>query len=403
MVTLDKIYHAAFVLKDVAWKTDLIDAQNLGTDTHIFLKTENLQVTGSFKLRGAYYKISQLPEEHKQKGIVACSAGNHAQGVALAATKMGIKSVICMPDGAPISKVEATKRLGAEVVLVKGTYDDAYTHAIALQEKTGASFVHPFDDDTVITGQGTIGLEILEQLADLDAVIVPVGGGGLISGVAYAVKNLNPNVKVYGVQAEHAASMYESIQCSQVATLDTVLTFADGIAVKTPGQSTLALVKEYVDDIVTVSEDEIAAAILTLMEKQKLVSEGAGAVSVAAAMFGKLPLKGKKVVCILSGGNIDVNILSRVITRGLVTSGRNATLQIALEDKPGQLLGVSEIISKCGGNVVSVHYSGSDPNMAINSCFLTIGLETREFVQIEEIKKELAKAGFQIVPIREQG
>ena len=400
MVTLDKIYHAAFVLKDVARKTDLIDASNLSTDTQIFLKTENLQVTGSFKLRGAYYKISQLSKEQKQAGIIACSAGNHAQGVALAAAKMGVRSVICMPDGAPISKVEATKRFGAEVVLVKGTYDDAYSHAIALQEETGATFVHPFDDDSVIIGQGTIGLEILEQLAEVDAIVVPVGGGGLISGVAYAVKNLNPKVKVYGVQAAQAASMYESVKCKHPVTLATVPTFADGIAVKTPGQNTLALVEEYVDEIVTVSEDEIAAAILMLMEKQKLVSEGAGAVSIAAIIFNKLPLSGKKVVCILSGGNIDVNILSRVITRGLVTSGRNTALQIALEDKPGQLLGVSEIISKCGGNVVSVHYSGSDPNMAITSCFLTIGLETRDFIQIEEIKKALTKAGFNIVPIR---
>ena len=403
MLTLDRIYHAAFVLKDAARKTDLIDAGgHLGTDAHVFIKTENLQVTGSFKLRGAYYKISQLTDEQKKAGIIACSAGNHAQGVALAATEMGIKSVICMPDGAPISKIEATKRLGAEVVLVKGTYDDAYAHALALQEKTKATFIHPFDDDAVIAGQGTIGLEVLEQLAGVDAVVVPVGGGGLIAGVAYAIKNLNPNIKVYGVQAALAPSMLHSVQRSEATTLETVPTFADGIAVKTPGEKTFALVREYVDEIVSVSEDEIAAAILALMEKEKLVSEGAGAVSVAAVMFGKLPLGGKKVVCILSGGNIDVNILSRVITRGLVTSGRNATLQIALEDKPGQLLGVSRTISQCGGNVVSVHYSGSDPNMAITSCFLTVGLETRDFAQIQEIREALTLEGFQVVPIRDQ-
>ena len=406
MVTLDKIYHAAFILKDVVRNTDLIDASNLGTDASIFLKTENLQITGSFKVRGAYYKISQLSEEQKQAGIVACSAGNHAQGVALAATEMGIRSVICMPDGAPISKIEETKRLGAEVVLVKGTYDDAYAHALALQKNNGATFVHPFDDDEVIAGQGTIGLEILEQLSEIDAIVVPIGGGGLISGVAYAVKNLNPKVKIYGVQSEYAASMYKSVKSGKPVTLETVFTFADGIAVKTPGKRSLSLVDKYVDEVVTVSEDEIAAAILALIEKQKLISEGAGAVSVAAVMFdklGKKMLKGKKVVCILSGGNIDVNILSRVITRGLVTSGRNATLQIALEDKPGQLLGVSEIISRCGANIVSVQYSGSDPNMAITSCFLTIGLETKNFAQIDEIRKSLIKAGFQIFPIREQG
>jgi len=403
MVTLDKIYHAAFVLKDVVRKTDLIDASNLGTDAYVFLKTENLQTTGSFKLRGAYYKISQLSAEQREAGILACSAGNHAQGVALAATENGIKSVICMPDGAPISKVEATKRLGAEVVLVKGAYDDAYARAKALQAESGATFIHPFDDEAVIAGQGTIGLEILDQLPDVDAVVVPIGGGGLISGVAYALKTLNPNIKVYGVQAANASSMLRSVEKGEAVTLEAVSTFADGIAVKTPGAHTLALAQEYVDGIVSVSEDEIATAILTLMEKQKLVAEGAGAVSVAAVLFNKLPLKGKKVVCLLSGGNIDVNILSRVITRGLVTSGRSATLQIALEDKPGQLLGVSQTISRCGGNVVNVHYSGSDPNMAITSCFLTIGLETRDFVQIQEIKEALIQAGFQVVPIRDHG
>ncbi len=397
MLTLDKVYQAAFVLKEAARKTDLIYSQKLSGKSKIYLKTENLQVTGSFKLRGAYYKISQLTEAQKKAGIVACSAGNHAQGVALAATKMGAKSVICMPDGAPISKVEATKALGAEVVLVPGAYDDAYAHACKLRDETGATMIHPFDDDEVIAGQGTIGLEILEQLPDVDAVIVPIGGGGLISGVAYAIKQLNPNVKVYGVQAERAASMFGSRQKGEAITLDKVSTFADGIAVKHPGDITFEMVQKYVDDIVTVTEDEIATAILTLIEKQKLIAEGAGAVSVAAAMFGKLPLEGKNVVCVVSGGNIDVNILSRVITRGLVTTGRNTTLQIALEDKPGQLLGVSTIISKCGGNVVSVHHERSDANMAVASCFLHIGMETRDFEQIEEIKSELSKAGFQII------
>lgn len=402
MLSLDKIYHAAFVLKGMARRTDLIDAANLGTDAHLFLKTENLQLTGSFKLRGAYYKISQLNEEQRKAGIIACSAGNHAQGVALAATKMGIPSVVCMPDGAPISKVEATKRLGAEVILVQGAYDDAYEKACQLQEETGATLIHPFDDEEVIAGQGSIGLEILEQLSDVDAVIVPIGGGGLISGVAYAIKNLNPKIKVYGVQAELASGMLRSWESGKLVPLDTVSTFADGIAVKQAGKNTLALVSKYVDDIVSVSEDEIATAILSLIEKQKLIAEGAGAVGVAAAMFGKLPIQGKKVVCLVSGGNIDVNILSRVITRGLVTSGRKATLQIALEDKPGQLVGVSQIISECGANVVSVHHESSDANMAISSCFLTIGMETRDFEQIKEIKEKLSKAGYHIVQPRAQ-
>lgn len=397
MVTLDKIYHAAFVLKQVARKTDLIYAPNLSKNFSLYLKTENLQLTGSFKLRGAYYKISQLTPEQRQAGIIACSAGNHAQGVALAASRMGIRSIVCMPDGAPISKVEATKALGAEVCLVKGAYDDAYAYACKLQEESGMTFIHPFNDDEVIAGQGTIGLEILDQLADVDAVICPVGGGGLISGVAYAIKNLNPSVKVYGVQAENAPSMAESLRKGETITLDTVQTFADGIAVKHPGDTTFEIVGKYVDQVVTVSEDETAAAILALIEKQKLIAEGAGAVSVAAAMFGKLPIEGKKVVCIVSGGNIDVNILSRVITRGLVTAGRNAMLQIALEDKPGQLLGVSQIVSECGANVVSVHHERSDANMAVTSCFLKVGMETRDFEQIEEIRRKLTEAGFKIV------
>ena len=394
MVTLDKLYHAAFVLSEVARKTDLIAAPLLSKEADIYLKTENLQVTGSFKLRGAYYKISQLSEEQKKAGIIACSAGNHAQGVALASSRQGVRSVVYMPDSAPISKVEATKRLGAEVVLTKGAYDDAYAAAVKAQQETGATLIHPFDDDEVIAGQGTIGLEILDQMRDVDAVIVPIGGGGLISGVSYAIKQLRPDVKVYGVQAANAPSMFESHRKGEQITLKAVNTFADGIAVKHPGNTTFAMVEKYVDDIVTVSKDEIAAAILAMIEKQKLISEGAGAVSVAAAMFGKLPIAGKKVVCLVSGGNIDVNILSRVITRGLVTSGRNANLVIALEDKPGQLVGVSEIISRCGANVVSVRHERSDPNMAISSCFLRVGMETRDFAQIEQIKEELTKEGF---------
>ena len=401
-MTLDKIYQAAYTLKGVARKTDLLFAQNLRHDAQIYLKTENLQVTGSFKLRGAYNKIASLTPEQRAAGILACSAGNHAQGVALSATKMGAHSIVCMPDGAPISKVEATKRLGAEVRLVPGAYDDAYEYACRLQQETGATFIHPFNDELVMAGQGTIGLEILDQLPDVEAVIVPVGGGGLLAGVAFAIKNLNPKVKVYGVQAENAPSMVRSFREDGIITLDTVATFADGIAVKTPGDLTYAMAKQYVDEMVSVSEDEIAAAILALIEQQKLIAEGAGAVSVAAAMFRKVPIEGKKAVCLVSGGNIDVNILSRVITRGLVMGGRNSVLQIALEDKPGQLVGVSQIISDCGANVVSVHHERSDANMAISSCFLKIGMETRDFDQIRTIKEELTKAGFRIMTDRIQ-
>lgn len=396
-VTLDKIYHAAYVLKSVARKTDLIKATSLSTEGDLYLKTENLQVTGSFKVRGAYYKMNQLTEEEKKKGVIASSAGNHAQGVALAAKENGIPCVICMPDGAPISKVEATKSYGAKVCLVKGAYDDAYDYACELQEKEGYTFIHPFNDPEVVAGQGTIGLEILDQMPDVDVVLVPVGGGGLISGIAYVIKSLRPECKVYGVQAAGAPSMEQSVKKQEAITLDSVSTFADGIAVKHPGDLTYELVSRYVDGIVTVTDDETACAVLALMEKQKLVTEGAGAVSVAAAMFGKIDLKGKKVVCLLSGGNIDVNILSRVITRGLVMTGRNSTLTLQLEDKPGQLKDVSEIISRCGGNVVRVHYNQSDANMAITSCYLTVSMETRDKAQVEEIKRELSKAGFQLI------
>ena len=397
MLTLDKIYHASFMLKSIARKTDLIAAPNLSAGKELYLKTENLQVTGSFKLRGAYYKISQLTEEERSKGVIACSAGNHAQGVALAATRMGIKSIICMPDGAPIMKVENTKRLGAQVELVPGAYDEAHDRAVELQKETGMTFIHPYDDELVMAGQGSIGLEILEQLPDVEAVIVPIGGGGLISGVAFAIKALRPEVKVYGVQAAGAASMYKAYHEKHYCTLDYVKTLADGIAVKTPGENTYKIINKYVDDIVTVSEDEISAAILTLMEKQKLVAEGAGATPVAAALFNKLPIEGKKTVCLVSGGNIDVNILSRVITRGLITGGRQAHLIINMEDRPGQLKRVVDIISKCGANVVSVHHDRSDANMPITSCILKLSLETRDAKQIREIIDYLETDGFCVV------
>ena len=400
MITLDRVYQAAYALKEVARRTDLILAEKLSEDGNLYLKTENLQRTGSFKVRGAYFKISQLTEEEKKKGIVACSAGNHAQGVALAASRMGIRAVVCMPDSAPIMKIESTKKLGAEVCLVKGTYDDAHDKAAELQKETGMTFIHPYDDEDVIAGQGTIGLEILEQLDDVDAVIVPVGGGGLLAGVAFVVKTLRPQCKVYGVQAAGAPSMFNSFKDHKREVLDYVSTFADGIAVKNPGEMTYEIIKKYVDDIVTVSEDETAAAILALIEKQKLIAEGAGAVPVAAALFGKLPIEGKKTVCLVSGGNIDVNILSRVITRGLVMSGRNTTLMIALTDKPGQLQIVSEIVASCGANVVSVDYDRSDTNMAINDCYLRLGLETRDRDQINEIVKKLSEAGFDRVTKR---
>ncbi|MDE6649693.1 MAG: threonine ammonia-lyase [Muribaculaceae bacterium] len=391
------VFNAAKVLKDVARHPRLIGPTKINPEAQVYLKPENLQHTGAFKLRGAYYKISQLTPEEKAKGVIACSAGNHAQGVALSATANGIKSLICLPAGAPISKVEATKALGAEVCMVPGVYDDAYAKAVELQKEHGYTFVHPFNDPLVIAGQGTIGLEIVEEMPDVDAVVVPIGGGGLIAGVAYAVKTLNPNVKVYGVQAEGAPSMAKSLKDKERVHLDSVNTIADGIAVKEPGDLTYELCKEYVDEVVTVNDDEIAAAILKLIEQQKLVAEGAGAVSVAAVMFNKLPVKGKKVVCVVSGGNIDVTSLNRVITRGLVKSGRDCTIGINLSDKPGQLSKVCSVLGDLGANIISVQHERNSTNTQINGCTLRVEMETRNNDHIKEIKKGLTSAGFEVV------
>ena len=397
MLTLDKVYHASFVLKPVIRRTDLILAPNLCPGTEIHLKTENLQITGSFKVRGAYYKMSQLTEEERSHGVVACSAGNHAQGVALAATRNGISSLICLPAGAPISKVEATRRFGAQIEMVPGAYDDAYARALQLRDEKGYTFIHPFDDEEVIAGQGTIGLELLEQLPDADAVIVPIGGGGLCAGVAFAIKQLNPRCKVYGVQAAGAPSMRDALVNGEIGTLSAVKTIADGIAVKRPGDLTYELIKKYVDDVVTVTDDEVATAILALIEQQKLIAEGAGAVSVAAAMFHKVPIEGKKVICLLSGGNIDVTILSRVISRGLLKTGRSADITVALTDKPGQLSAVSKIVSDLGGNVVGVYHDRTELDADITGCYLRLILETRDQAHVDEIAAAIEAAGYHIV------
>lgn len=397
MLTIDKIFHAQVILKDIIRETKVVASNDIAAQCNLFLKPENLQKTGSFKLRGSGYKIATLSDEEKKRGVIACSAGNHAQGVALAASKQGISSLICLPDSAPISKVEATKGYGAKVCLVNGCYDDAYNKALELKEEMGYTFVHPFDDEAVIAGQGTIGLEIANDLDDVDAIIVPIGGGGLIAGIAYAIKSIRPSIKVYGVQASGAPSMYNSINHGKIETLDSVSTIADGIAVKQPGENTFELINKYVDDIALVTEDEIASAILALIEKQKMIAEGAGAVSVAAAMFDKFPIKDKKVVSLVSGGNIDVTSLSRVIKRGLMKTGRSSSLLIELIDKPGQLKDVSKIIADCGGNVTSVHHERASDTESINGCYLRIAMETRNYEHVEEIIQALTREGFKIV------
>ena len=323
MLQLDNFYKARFVLSKVIRKTELVHTPRINPESDVYLKPECLQKTGSFKIRGAYYKISQLTDEEKAKGVIACSAGNHAQGVALGATAMGVKSLICLPEGAPISKVEATKRLGAEVCLVPGVYDDAYQKALQLKDEHGYTFVHPFDDENVIAGQGTIGLEILDQLPDVEAV-------------------------------------------------------------------------NYVDEIVTVSEDEICAAILKLIESEKMVAEGAGAASVAAVMYNKVPVKGKKTICVVSGGNIDVTILNRVITRGLAKSGRLCTIEMELDDKPGELVEVCSVIAGLGGNITGVHHDRSANRNKVNACVLRLTMETRDEEHVKEIKGALESKGFHL-------
>ena len=386
------IWDAQNALHGISRRTPLESAPKIGEN--LYIKAENLQLTGSFKLRGAYNKIRSLSAEEAAKGVIACSAGNHAQGIALSAAQLGIPSVICMPAGAPISKVEATKGYGAQVVLVPGVYDDAAREARRLCQEKGYTFAHPFNDPLVIAGQGTIGLEILEQLPEVEQIVVPIGGGGLISGVAYAVKHLKPECRVVGVQAVGAPSMYLSLRAGEPSELKIVATIADGIAVKRPGDLTFALCREYVDEVVTVTEDEIASAILALMEEQKTVAEGAGAASVAACMFGKVELKGRKTVCLVSGGNVDVTTLSRIITKGLSKAGRLVELTTKVEDKPGSLLRMLQVVADSGANIISVSHSREDKESDVRACIVTMVLETRDSRHAEALQLELSSRGY---------
>ena len=396
-LNMQEVYRASYVLKPIIRETLLIPSSKVREGAQIFIKPENLQVTGSFKVRGASYMVSQLSEEEKERGVIACSAGNHAQGVALSAQKYGIPSIICLPEGAPISKVEATRSYGAEICLVPGVYDDAYNRALQLKEERGMTFVHPFNNPLVIAGQGTIGVEILNELPEVDVIIVPIGGGGLIGGIAYVAKQLNQNIKVYGVQAKGAPSMLESIEHGHIERLSAVSTIADGIAVKEPGDLTYNLCQKYVDGIVTVSDDEVCAAILLLLEQHKMIAEGAGAVSVAAAMFCNLPLEGKKTVCVVSGGNIDVTTLNRIINRGLQKGGRLCTFSIEIDDKPGQLVKISSLIASLGANIISVLHERTNTFINVNSCVLRVSMETRDQYHIDAIRNALLTEGIQIL------
>lgn len=397
-ITLGDIIRAYERLKGTAKKTPIDESRTLSemTGNRVFLKAENLQKTGAFKIRGAFNKIISLTRDEKAKGVIAASAGNHAQGVALAATSAGILSTIVMPEGAPVTKVTATKGYGASVVLWGQSYDDAYKKALEIQSQTEATFVHAFDDHDVIAGQGTIALEILEELPETQYIVVPVGGGGLISGIAVAAKALKPDIKVIGVQAEGAASAYASRSSNRITELASIRTIADGIAVKKIGELTFSIIQKYVDDIVTVKDEEIAHAILNLLERSKLVVEGAGAVGAAALMYNKIDVKHSNIVVLLSGGNIDVNMISRIIEKGLVESGRYIRLATVIPDQPGTLNSLLKTVASVKANVISVFHNRARQDVAIGQAEVELELETRDSEHASQLIQLLKKQGYRI-------
>ena len=397
--TIADVYKAAKQLDGVAKKTKLIESPFFSDlcGNNVYLKPENLQNTGSFKLRGAYNKISQLNDEEKKIGVITASAGNHAQGVAFAAQKLGVNAVICMPATTPLLKVEATKAMGAEVVLHGDSFDDAYAKSLELQKKKGYVYIHPFNDKQVLLGQGTTALEIIDQLKDVDAILVPIGGGGFASGVALATKAVNPHVKVIGVEPEGAACMENSFARGQVSSLSFVETVADGCAVKTPGDLTYAFCKKYLDQIITVSEMEIMSALLSLIEKHKLIAEGAGVLSLAA--LNKLPFKGKKVAAIISGGNIDISTISALIDKALIARGRVFCFSVLLPDKPGQLVNVAKIIADNNANVIKLDHNQSKVTDSFKKVELEITVETNNHDHIQKLTKALNDAGYDVVKV----
>lgn len=396
-VTLQDIQKAQETIKDIVKKTDILESTKLSTMTgaNVYYKCENLQKTGSFKVRGASNKIANLTEEEKSKGVIASSAGNHAQGVALSAKMNDIEATIVMPSTAPLAKVTATKSYGANVVLEGIVYDDAYAKAVELQKESGATFLHPFNDEYVIAGQGTIALEIFEQMNNkVDTILCPVGGGGIISGVAVAAKAINPNVKIIGVQTANIPSMYESIKEGKVTTAFKATSVADGISVKTVGDKTFDIAKELVDEVVLVDEGEIAEGLLFLMENQKVVAEGSGAVTTAAILSGKYkPKADENVVCIISGGNIDVNTLNRIIAIGLNKSGRRFSFNTDIQDKPGGLSELTRILSGLDANIIAANLSSINEIGRLNAHMI---LETFDHEHIEKIKKAICEGGFEI-------
>jgi threonine dehydratase len=401
MVTLPDVQAALGRIRDRIYLSPCARSETLSrlTGTSAFLKLENLQMTGSYKERGALNKLQSLSAEERARGLIAASAGNHAQGVAYHAGRLGIAATIVMPETTPIMKVANTRAHGARIILHGSSYDEAYAEARRLEQAEQLTFIHPFDDLVVIAGQGTVGLEILEQVPDVEAIVVPVGGGGLVSGIAVAAKALRPAVKVIGVETELLPSMLAAVEAGKPVTLEPATTLADGIAVKRAGELTCEHVKRYVDEIVTVSEEEIASAILYLLEQEKTVVEGAGAVAVAALMQRRIRgLEGKRTVAVVSGGNIDVNLVARIIERGLVKDGRLVRVSVALMDKPGQLAKVSSIVAALRANVIEVHHTRAFATR-FGDTTLQLTLETRGPDHVDEILKALRERGYQVQQI----
>jgi len=398
MLTLNDVFEARKRMEQTIHKTPLDYSSTFTkiSGNEVFMKLENLQKTGSFKVRGSYNKIMSLSQEERKRGVIAASAGNHAQGVAYSSSMIGIPCTIVMPKNAPLSKIEATQGYGAEVVLHGDIFDESLQYALELQRVRGATFVHPFDDVAVMAGQGTIALEILEQLPDVEAVLCPVGGGGLLAGVAFALKEHNPSIKVYGVESSACAGMTAAFQNKKPVVIQASDTIADGIAVKKPGELTYDVIQKYVDDIICVDETQIYRTMLYLLERSKLLVEGSAAVALAAVLYDKVPFKGKKVVPILSGGNVDVKLISRIIERGLLESGRIVSFRTVIFDKPGQLNQLLRIIAKLEANVLSIHHQRLGEKVALGQAEIHFTLETKNHIHIQNIHQELQKEGYDV-------
>ncbi|WPC39328.1 threonine ammonia-lyase [Clostridium sp. JS66] len=395
-LTFSDVKEARERIKDICVNTKLIYSSEFSSESgnEVYIKPENLQITGAFKLRGALNKICKLTEEQKKQGLIASSAGNHAQGVAYAANKLGIKATIVMPETTPLIKVQATKNYGANIVLKGKVYDEAYEEAKRLEKEHGYTFVHPFNDVDVMAGQGTIALEVMEELKDVDAILVPIGGGGLISGISVAAKAINPNIKVIGVQGEHANPMQISFNTGKLTCADTIDTIADGAAVKQPGDITFEVIKKHVDEIVTVSDQELMEAVFILLEKHKLVAEATGVMSLAA--LKRLDFKGKKVVSLISGGNIDVVTIAALLNHGLFSRGRIFCFSVKLQDTPGQLLKISKILSDKGANVIKLDHNQFKAIDRLKHVALEVTVETNGHDHIEEIVKALNEEGYNV-------